>query len=450
MNNQIFREYDIRGVVANDLPPEVVTALGRAFGTYLLRHGASKIALGYDGRVSSPAIREQLLEGLLATGMDIVDLGTVPTPLSYYATHRLPVGGSVMITGSHNPSDQNGFKICHGIEAIYGTEIQKLRELIEKQDYETGAGSIEHFDIKPDYIKDLSHRLKLKRPVRFAVDCGNGVGGLTAHSVFKGLGCDPEMLFEDVDGRFPNHHPDPTVEKNLAHLKKAVLDNGYELGIALDGDADRIGIVDEKGGVLWGDQILAILARDLLKDVPGCTIIGEVKCSQLLFDDIEKHGGNGIMWKVGHALIKDKMVETHAELAGEMSGHIFFHHRYYGFDDAVYVAGRFLEIVAKSDIPVSRFLEDWPKLYSTPEIRVECPDEIKFEVVSEVRDHFRAKYRIVDVDGMRLIAPGGWGLLRASNTQPMVVMRFEADSQTRLDEIKAEVEEALDESKRSH
>jgi len=449
MNPQIFREYDIRGIVGEDLTPEVVTQLGRGIGSYLLRRGAKTIALGRDGRVSSSDIRDRLSEGLLAAGMNLVDIGLCPTPLTYYATHKLAVDGSVMITGSHNPPDYNGFKICLGREAIYGEEILKIRDLIQKGDFLSGNGAARSYNLIPEYVADLTERLKLARPVRFVVDCGNGVGGLTARGVFEGIGCQPEVLFEDVDGRFPNHHPDPTVEKNLAHLKRAVVDGGYEIGVAFDGDADRIGIVDEKGGVLWGDMILAVLARELLKEIPGAIIIGEVKCSQLLFDDVEKHGGKGLMWKVGHSLIKSKMHETGAELAGEMSGHIFFHHRYYGFDDAVYVAGRLLEIVAKSNVPVSRLLEDWPKLYSTPEIRADCPDDIKFDVVADVRDSFRSKGTVVDVDGMRLILPGGWGLLRASNTQPVVVMRFEADSKERLAEIQGEVEAALNDAKAS-
>ncbi len=447
MNSQIFREYDIRGVIGVDLTPEVVNDLGKGIGSYLKRLGAVLIALGRDGRESSPEIRDHLCAGLLSTGLNVVDLGLVPTPLTYYATHMMDVGGSVMITGSHNPPEFNGFKICLGHESIYGTEILNIRKIIESKNYEIGIGGYDNYDLIPEYVADLTRRLKLARPVKVAVDCGNGVGGLTARSVFTNLGCQPKMLFEDVDGKFPHHHPDPTVEKNLIDLKKAVIDGGMEIGIAFDGDADRIGVVDEKGRVIWGDQILAILARNLLIEIPGSMIIGEVKCSQLFFDDIEKHGGKALMWKVGHSLIKSKMSETGALLAGEMSGHIFFKHRYYGFDDAVYVAGRLLEIVSRTDKPVSRFLEDWPKLYNTPEIRVDCPDEIKFSVVEQVRDKFRSKYKVVDVDGMRVIMPGGWGLLRASNTQPVVVMRFEAESPERLMEIQHEVESSLHEAK---
>jgi len=443
LNRQIFREYDIRGIVGEDLTPEMVELLGRGIGTYMIRHDAARITVGRDGRNSSPEMLEHLLKGLLSTGLDVTDLGVIPTPLSYYSTHKLAVDGAVMITGSHNPPEYNGFKVTLGTSSIYGEEIQRIGGIIEAGDFVAGDGGSSAYDIKPEYIADLAGRISLSRPVTLAVDCGNGVGGLTAAPLLHRIGCRPRMLFAEVDGNFPHHHPDPTVEANLTELKEVVTREGLEIGIAYDGDADRIGVVDEKGGVLWGDQILAILSRALLEDVPGATIIGEVKCSQLLFDDIEKHGGNGLMWKVGHSLIKNKMHETGAEIAGEMSGHIFYNHRFYGFDDAVYVTCRLLEVLARSDKPIGRMLEDWPRLYNTPEIRSECPDDIKFQVVEKVHDHFKKRYRVVDVDGMRVIMPGGWGLLRASNTQPVVVMRFEAESEIRLDEIRTEVEEIL-------
>ncbi|MDP8229175.1 MAG: phosphomannomutase/phosphoglucomutase [Candidatus Electryoneaceae bacterium] len=447
MNPLIFREYDIRGVVVKDLTPDVVKLLGRGIGSYLAKYGASSVSVGRDGRLSSPAISDLLIENLAGVGLEVIDLGIVPTPVSYYSSHRLPIDATIMITGSHNPPDYNGIKITLNKEAIFGQSIQEIREIIEQDDFITSAetGAIRMYDILPEYIDDLAQRLNLSRPVSLALDCGNGVGGLTAGPLLKRLGCDPEMLFDDVDGNFPNHHPDPTVESNLDDLKRVVREKGLELGLAYDGDGDRIGVVDENGNVLWGDQILAILARDLLKNVPGATIIGEVKCSQLLFDDIDSHGGKSLMWKVGHSLLKQKMHETGAELAGEMSGHIFFHHRYYGFDDATYVTGRLLEIIADSDKPLSRLLEDWPEQYNTPEIRRDCPDEIKFKVVEQVRDRFRGQYKVIDVDGMRVIMPGGWGLVRSSNTQPVIVLRFEADSPERLIEIQTEVETVLKE-----
>lgn len=443
MNKAIFREYDIRGVVGVDLTPEVVELLGKGIGTYMIKHDAAMISLGRDGRISSPDLHDYLLKGLLATGLNVVDLGVIPTPVSYYSTHRMAVDGAVMLTGSHNPPEFNGFKITLGTASIYGKEIRRIAEIIESDDLVSGSGSVEDYDVLPEYIDDIVNRITLARPVKLAVDCGNGVGGLTAGPVLEKLGCKPMMMFDEVDGRFPNHHPDPTIEANLAHLKEAVVSHGLEIGVAYDGDADRIGVIDETGRVMWGDQILAVLSRALLEEVPGALIIGEVKCSQLLFDDIEKHGGRALMWKVGHSLLKSKMYETGAELAGEMSGHIFYHNRYYGYDDGLYVTCRLLEMVSRSDKPVSRMLEDWHKLYNTPEIRRDCPDEIKFRVVEQVRDRFRDKYKVVDVDGMRVIMPGGWGLLRASNTQPVVVMRFEAESEERLEEIRSEVERTL-------
>ncbi len=444
MNESIFREYDIRGVVGTDLTPEVVRLLGKGIGTYMVQHDALKITVGRDGRNSSPSLRDYLTEGLRSAGVDVIDLGVIPTPVQYYSTHHLAgVQGGVMITGSHNPPEYNGFKLSLGTDSLFGDQIQAIRKIIKAEKFTAGEGKIEQTNVIPAYIKDLTGRLALKRPVRVAVDPGNGVGGITADAVLSGIGAEVTVINGEVDGNFPAHHPDPTVEANLLQLKQMVLDGKFELGIAFDGDADRIGIIDEKGGVLWGDQILALLARNVLSELPGSRIIGEVKCSQLFFDDIEKHGGIGEMWKVGHSLIKQRMKETGAELAGEMSGHIFFKHRFYGFDDAVYVAGRFLEIVSQTEKPVSRYLEDWQTVFNTPEIRIECPDKIKFEVVQQVRDYFRLKYEVIDIDGMRVKMPGGWGLLRASNTQPVVGLRFEAESPERLEAIRIEVENIL-------
>lgn len=442
MNKKIFREYDIRGVVGKDLTRDVVVQLGKGMGAYFTRHNAKKITVGRDGRNSSPDIRTWLIKGLNSVGIDVIDLGQIPTPVSYFSTHKMNVDGAVMITGSHNPPDFNGFKVTLSTESIYGREILSIYELIEAADFPSGNGSFEEYDILPEYIKDLIDRLNITRPVKVAIDPGNGVAGLTADPIIKGLGCETVVINDDVDGNFPNHHPDPTIEKNMEQLRTVVLNEGCELGIGFDGDADRIGIIDEKGNMVWGDQILAILSRDLLKDVRGALIIGEVKCSKLFFDDIKKHGGEPLMGKVGHSLAKAKMLETGAPLAGEMSGHIFYKHRFYGFDDAVYVACRFLEIVAKTEMPVSEYLSDWPETFNTPELRVDCPDEIKFQVVENVLRHFKQidEYEVIDVDGMRVNMPGGWGLLRSSNTQPVVGMRFEAESEQRLQEIRSEVE----------
>ncbi len=449
MNKHIFREYDVRGVVDKDLTEDVVTKLGKGIGTYLRRQGVGRVTIGRDGRDSSPRMRDYLAAGLKTTGMDVIDLGMIPTPVSYFSNFKLDTQGSIMITGSHNPPDYNGFKITSKQMAIYGDQIMSIYEIIENGDYETGDGKYSEQDILDDYIADLASNIKLARNVRVGIDPGNGVGSLTAGKILRKIGCEVHEINAEVDGTFPNHHPDPTVEANLAQLKELVREQSLELGVAYDGDADRIGIVDEKGNVIWGDQILAILARDILEVQPGAMIIGEVKCSRLFFEDVEKHGGKPVMWKVGHSLIKSKMLQENAPLAGEMSGHIFFKHRFYGFDDAVYVTGRFLEIVAKKDIPVSQFLADWTEVYNTPEIRIDCPDEIKFEVVAKVRDHFKNKYDVIDVDGMRVNVPGGWGLLRPSNTQPVVVLRFEAESEERLIEIKNEVEDVLKQTRDS-
>ncbi len=443
LNTHIFREYDIRGIVGKDLTPNVVKLLGLGIGTFFSNRGAKKITLGRDGRLSSPDIRKNLSKGLGRAGISIVDIGIVPSPLSYYSTHTMEVDGSVMITGSHNPADYNGFKVTLGTDSVYGDQIQEIRKIIESGNFSAGTVNNSKTDVIPDYLKDLGERLDITRKIRVGIDPGNGVGGLTAIPLLESLGCEVHAINTEVDGNFPAHHPDPTVVSNLEMLKELVRAEKLELGIAFDGDADRIGIVDENGDVLMGDQILAVLARNVLKDKPGATIIGEVKCSKLLFNDILKHGGDPVMWKVGHSLIKSKMHQTGAMLAGEVSGHIFFKHRFYGFDDASYVAARFLEIVDKSSEPVSRFLSDWPRTWNTPEIRRECPDEIKFAVVSAVCDYFKRKYEVIDVDGMRVNMPGGWGLLRASNTQPVVVMRFEADSENRLNEIRREIETVL-------
>lgn len=443
INAHIFREYDIRGIVELDMTPEIVVSLGKGIGTFFRNHGKNVISVARDGRLSSPEIRNILINGLCSTGLSVIDIGIVPSPLSYYSTHTLDVGGSVMITGSHNPANYNGFKVTLGTDSVYGDQIQEIRNIIESKKFQIGSGSKGKKNIIPGYLDDLNNRLTLTRKIRVGIDPGNGVGGLTAIPLLENLGCEVHAINAEVDGNFSAHHPDPTVESNLEMLKYLVKREKLELGIAFDGDADRIGIVDENGDILMGDQILAVLARNVLKDKPGATIIGEVKCSKLLFDDILKHGGNPVMWKVGHSLIKSKMHQTGAMLAGEVSGHIFFQHRYYGFDDATYVAGRFLEIVDKSIDPVSKFLADWPRAWNTPEIRRECPDEIKFDVVSAVSNYFKAKYEVIDIDGMRVNLPGGWGLLRASNTQPVVVMRFEADSESRLNEIQQEIEVSL-------
>src|SRR6185295_18042774 len=379
-----------------------VTELGKAIGTYLQRQNGKNVNLGRDCRLSSTRLRNALLQGLVASGCHVTDVGVVPTPLLYYSVFHLKADGAVMITGSHNPAEYNGFKVVSGGSTIHGEEIQQLREMIERHDLIDGQGSEKSADVVTPYVDEISSQFKFERRIKVVADGGNGTAGPVMHRVFEKLNCEATELFFDMDGRFPNHHPDPTVPKNLEHLIGAVKSKNAELGVAFDGDADRIGAVDEKGTVLFGDQLMIIYAREILTRKPGATIIGEVKCSQTLYDDIRKHGGNGIMWRTGHSLIKAKMKESKAELAGEMSGHMFFADRYYGFDDALYAACRLIEIVAKSGQPLSAQLADVPQTVSTPEIRVDCPDETKFAVVTRVTAKFRKTHQVVDVDGARI------------------------------------------------
>lgn len=432
----IFREYDIRGVAGRDLTPEVAEVLGRSIATYLDTQKRRRIALGHDCRLSSNTLREGLLKGLLEGGREVTDLGVCPTPLLYYSIHHLKLEGGVMITGSHNPPEYNGFKVCVGDKTIYGDQIQELRLLIEKGRLVAGRGQVSSCNVLPDYLSELAAKFSFGRKLKIVLDCGNGTGSLTATPLLQRLGCQLIQLYCDMDGRFPNHHPDPTVEANLRDLISSVSENRADVGIAYDGDADRIGVVDDAGNILWGDQLLILFAREILQKQPGAAIIGEVKCSKNLFEDIRRHGGKAIMWKAGHSLIKAKMKEENAAVAGEMSGHMFFADEYYGFDDALYASCRLLRILANTQQPLSRLLTDLPKTYSTPEIRVDCPDDMKFQLVRKAQEYFAHSYRTVTVDGVRVEFDDGWGLVRASNTQPILVLRFEADSEARLADIR--------------
>ena len=439
----IFREYDIRGIAEEELLDPGIVELGKAVGTYLQRKNGNNVSLGRDCRLSSTRLRNALIQGLKESGCHVTDVGVVPTPLLYYSVFHLQTGGAVMITGSHNPSEYNGFKVVSGASTIHGDEIQELRRMIEQRDFAAGAGSEESADIVTPYVDEISAQFQFARRVKVVADAGNGTAGPVMRRIFQKVNCDATELFFDMDGRFPNHHPDPTVPKNLAPLIAAVQSKRADLGIAFDGDADRIGAVDDHGTAVYGDQLMIIYAREILSRKPGATFIGEVKCSQTLYDDIRKRGGNPIMWRTGHSLIKAKMKETHAELAGEMSGHMFFADRYYGFDDALYAACRLIEIVAKSAQPLSAQLTDLPKTVTTPEIRVDCADERKFEVVERVKERFHKTHDIVDVDGVRILFPQGWGLVRASNTQPVLVLRFEASTPELLDQYQKAVEDAV-------
>ena len=439
----IFREYDIRGVADEQLANEDVEVLGKAMGTYLIRAAGPKISLGRDTRVSSPRLHEALRKGLVSAGAQVTDIGIVPTPLLYYSVYKLKLDGGIMITGSHNPGEFNGFKSMTNKESLHGKAIQKLLQMIQSGDLDSGTGAVTDVDVVMPYIDEIPKQFNWKRRIKVVFDAGNGVAGPVMHRLIDKLNIDAVELFFEMDGTFPNHHPDPTVEKNLAHLKKAVAEHKAELGIAFDGDSDRIGAVDEKGNVIWGDILMLIYGREILTRKPGATFIGEVKCSQVLYDELKRLGGNPIMYRTGHSLIKAKMKEEHAELAGEMSGHMFFGDRYYGYDDALYAACRLMEIVANSGKPLSAQTDGLPKMYTTPEMRVDMPDEVKFDVVQRVVERFRKTHNVVDIDGVRVLFDKGWGLVRASNTQPALVMRFEATTPELLKQYQDEVESAL-------
>ena len=443
MRRDIFREYDIRGIAGRDLTSESVELIGRGIGTALKRAGKVRITVGRDCRPSSDEFRDALARGLNRSGISVIDIGVVPTPLLYFSIVYLKSDGGVMITGSHNPAEYNGFKTCIGMEAIHGSEIQKIYEMIQSEDFSRGDGDLIEVDVLAPYRKYILENIDIPRSVRLALDCGNGTACLTAPGLITALGCEVTGLFCDMDGRFPNHHPDPTVVENMRPLQQAVTEKKLELGIAFDGDADRLGVIDERGRIIWGDMLMLLYARDILRSNPAATFISEVKCSMNLYQGIEKLGGRAIMWKTGHSLIKAKMKQEKALLAGEMSGHMFFADRFFGYDDALYAACRLLEIVARSPKSISEMLADVPISVVTPEIRVQCDDRRKFDVVERVKGYFRAKYPIIDVDGVRILFPNGWGLVRASNTQDVLVLRFEAGSEAELNLYRAEVEEQV-------
>ncbi len=435
INPNIFRESDIRGLVQTDLTPDQVDKIGKAIGTYLKRQGGNVITLGRDVRNSSKNFRDVIAQGLLSTGCQLKDIGVVPTPVSYFSQHHLETDAGIMITGSHNPAEYNGFKINVGGNSLYGEKIQEIFRLIVNQDYETGRGTIEEIDVLDSYIDKICETISIQREIKLAVDGGNGCFGIVGPKLFKKLGLTPIEVFCDPDGDFPNHHPDPTVAENLQDLIQKVKQNNCELGIGFDGDVDRIGAVNENGDILWGDQLLTIFAREILSNHPGATIVGEVKCSQNLFQDIKNRGGIPIMAAAGYSLIKKKMRETNALLAGEMSGHIFFADNYFGYDDAIFAACKLLQILSSTDKKLSEMLTDLPKTFNTPEIRVDCPDDKKFAITREIGEAFRNKYEVLEIDGFRINFPHGWGLIRASNTQPVLVLRFESQSKEGLREI---------------
>ena len=442
MNPQIFREYDIRGIVDTDLTEDVLSNIGLGFGTYMIESGKRKISIGRDIRLSSERFGNALIKGLTESGCDCIDIGMVPTPVLYFSLFHLNVDGGAMITGSHNPPEFNGIKLCSNKTTLFGEEIQKIRKIIEKGIFSKGSGKVIQKEITKNYIEMVKRKIKLEKKLKVVIDSGNGTASFIAPKLIRDIGCEVIELFCVPDGRFPNHHPDPTIPKYLETLINTVKKERADLGIAYDGDADRIGAIDNSGKIIWGDQLLVLFAREILKKGKA-PIVFEVKCSQVLYDDILKHGGIPIMWKAGHSLIKQKMHEENAPLGGEMSGHIFFADNYYGYDDAIYASCRLIELLSKTNLNISEILKDLPQMYNTPEIRIGCPDETKFSIVENIKKYFKERYKTIDVDGVRIIFENGWGLVRASNTQPVLVLRFEANSPELLSKIQKIVMDKL-------
>jgi phosphomannomutase/phosphoglucomutase len=444
LNPFIFRAYDVRGKIDEDITPEVFGEVGRAFGTLVRRRGGRTVALGMDNRLSSPALKEAFGKGLLSTGLDVVDIGVNHTPLLYFATAHWGLDGGATVTGSHNPVSDNGVKMVHAAAVpLTEDEIQALRTMIERGDFERGAGTTTRRDPREDYVAAILAHVRLARPLRVVVDAGNGVAGGFAPEILRRLGCSVVELFCESDGRFPNHLPDPEMEENVRDLIATVLRERADIGIAYDGDADRVGIIDERGRRHEADLILALLARELLARRPGERIVFDVKSSQVLVDDVLSHGGQPVMWKTGHSHLKRKMREDGILLGGEVSGHMFFAENWYGVDDAILASCRFLELVSRSREPVSSHFDTLPHLHATPELKAPCPDDRKFQLVEELAREFRQRYETIDIDGVRIIFPEGWGLLRASNTNPYLTLRFEARTREALDEMRRVVYEAL-------
>ena len=445
MDAGIFREYDIRGVAGRDILDEDVVNIGKAYGSLLKTQNRNNISVGRDCRLTSQKFAQLFIDGIISTGCNVIDIGTCPTPVLYFSIQHLNLGGGAMVTASHNPPEYNGFKLLSGTDSIHSQGLQDIRIIIENQEFVQGSGKVSKKDVITPYKDYILSNINIKHPIKIGIDSGNGTGGITALPVLKDLGCEVYDIYCDMDGRFPNHEADPTQKKNMLDLIELVKEKNLDLGVGYDGDADRIGVVDKNGELIYGDQLMVVYAREILQRDPGATFISEVKCSMVMYDDIKKHGGNAIMWKTGHSLIKKKMKEENAALAGEMSGHMFFKDRYLGFDDALYATCRLLEIMADTGKGVDELIQDLPKTFTTPELRVECPDEIKFKAVDKIVAHFKAKQDIIDIDGLRALYDDGWGLVRASNTQPALVLRFEALSEKRLHEIQNEIESVLKE-----
>jgi len=435
MNPSIFREYDIRGIVKTDLPVDVVELIGKAYGTYVKRNGAKKVSVGCDVRLTSPILKSTIIKGITSTGVNVIDVGTLPTPVLYFSIFHFKTEGGMMITGSHNPIEYNGFKMNLGTSSIYGQQIQEMRRLIENNDFEFGEGTVETEDIVPVYKKMLDEKFDFNKKLKLIIDPGNGTGGPLSVDFFTGKGMEVDCIFCEPDGNFPNHLPDPTVLKYTETLRKKVVEDKADLGIGYDGDSDRVGIIDNTGRQIFADRLLAIIAKDMLSRHPGEKVLFDVKCSQSLPEYIKKYGGKPMMWKTGHALLKTKMKEENAQLAGEMSGHMFFGENYFGFDDAFYASALLVRILTESGKTFAEIVDEIPAFYSTPEIRVECDEEEKFQIVDNLVAYFKSKYEAIDVDGVRALFGDGWGLVRASNTQPVLVLRFKAKTEEKLKEI---------------
>ena len=444
VNPYIFREYDIRGKVAEDFPPEVVVSLGKAFGTLVKRSGGREIAISGDIRLTTPDLINFFKEGVLSTGVDVINIGIVPTPVNYFSLFELDVAASVQITGSHNPPEFNGFKLSLHKKPVYGDQIQLIKNFILNLDYDNGEGSETRYKLLPKYAEMIQSKISINKKMKVVMDCGNAAAAINAPSIFKDLGVELKELFCEPDGTFPNHHPDPTVEENLKDLISEINNGDYDLGIAFDGDADRLGVVDETGDIIWADQLLAILLSDVIEE--GDEVIFDVKCSQALEDVISELGGRPIMWKTGHSLIKNKMAENNCKIGGEMSGHIFFADDYFGYDDAIYVAGRLIQMLSNTEKTLSELKSVIPKYISTPEIRLEAEsDEKKFEIAKMAEDYFNKNYDCITVDGVRVKFKEGWGLVRASNTQPVIVCRFEGDTLDNMNKIQSIILDKLKE-----
>ena len=444
VNPYIFREYDIRGEVAEDFPPEVVVSLGKAFGTLVKRSGGREIAISGDIRLTTPDLINFFKEGVLSTGVDVINIGIVPTPVNYFSLFELDVAASVQITGSHNPPEFNGFKLSLHKKPVYGDQIQLIKNFILNLDYDNGEGSETRYKLLPKYAEMIQSKISINKKMKVVMDCGNAAAAINAPSIFKDLGVELKELFCEPDGTFPNHHPDPTVEENLKDLISEIKNGDYDLGIAFDGDADRLGVVDETGDIIWADQLLAILLSDVIEE--GDEVIFDVKCSQALEDVITELGGRPVMWKTGHSLIKNKMAENNCKIGGEMSGHIFFADDYFGYDDAIYVAGRLIQMLSNTEKTLSELKSVIPKYISTPEIRLEAEsDEKKFEIAKMAEDYFSKNYDCITVDGVRVKFKKGWGLVRASNTQPVIVCRFEGNTLDNMNKIQSIILDKLKE-----